>query len=134
MKKIDFIIHKCSKERISIIIECFDNISYKFLNEDVKFEIFSDKLEQDIFFLNNLCKGISYTLEKVEKKNWIKNVPKLKTLEQIIKTYSCVLGPRGAQECKRLPTAIVPGVDTLAMHIVPHGNTRYSKYVAKRGG
>ena len=76
MKKINFIIPKCSKEKIIKIIECFDNISYRFLNENVKFEIFSDKLEQDIFFLNNLCKDISYTLEKVEKKNWIKEIKK----------------------------------------------------------
>ena len=76
MKKINFIIPKCSKEKIIKIIECFDNISYRFLNENVKFEILSDKLEQDIFFLNNLCKDISYTLEKVEKKNWIKEIKK----------------------------------------------------------
>ena len=76
MKKINFIIPKCSKEKITKIIECFDNISYRFLNEDVKFEIFSDKLEQDIFFLNNLYKDIHYKLEKVEKKNWIKEIKK----------------------------------------------------------
>ena len=76
MKKIYFIIPKCSKEKITKIIECFDNISYRFLNEDVKFEVLSDKLEQDIFFLNNLYKDIHYTLEKVEKKNWIKEIKK----------------------------------------------------------
>ena len=76
MKKINFIIHKCSKEKITKIIECFDNISYSFKNEDVKFEVLSDKLEQDIFFLNNLYKDIHYKLEKVEKKNWIKEIEK----------------------------------------------------------
>ena len=76
MKKIYFIIPKCSKEKITKIIECFDNISYRFFNEDVKFEIFSDNLEQDIFFLNNLYKDIHYKLEKVEKKNWIKEIKK----------------------------------------------------------
>ena len=68
LKKINFIIYKCSKEKIAKIIECFDNISYTFLNENVRFEVFSDKLEQDIFFLNNLCKDIHYSLEKVVKK------------------------------------------------------------------
>ena len=67
MKKINFIIYKCSKERVARIVEYFDNISYKFLNENVKFEIFSDNLEQDIVLLNNLCKDINYTLEKVKK-------------------------------------------------------------------
>ena len=38
--------------------------------------MFSDKLEQDIFFLNNLCKDIRYTIEKVVKKNWIKEIKK----------------------------------------------------------
>ena len=77
MKKINFIIYKCSKERVARIVEYFDNISYKFLNENVKFEIFSDNLEQDIVLLNNLCKDINYTLEKIVKKNWIKEIKKL---------------------------------------------------------
>ena len=76
MKKIYFIIPKCSKEKITKIIECFDNISYRFFNEDVKFEIFSDNLEQDIFFLNNLYKDIHYTLEKVKKIKWTKEIQK----------------------------------------------------------
>ncbi len=76
MKKINFIIYKYSKEKIKKIIERFDNISYRFSNENVKFEIFSDKLEQDIFFLNNLCKDIRYKLEKVVKKNWIEEIKK----------------------------------------------------------
>ena len=46
------------------------------MNEDVKFEVLSNKLEQDIFFLNNLYKDIHYKLEKVEKKNWIKEIEK----------------------------------------------------------
>ena len=46
------------------------------MNEDVKFEVLSNKLEQDIFFLNNLYKDIHYRLEKVEKKNWIKEIEK----------------------------------------------------------
>lgn len=46
------------------------------MNEDVKFEVLSDKLEQDIFFLNNLYKDIHYKLEKVEKKNWIEEIEK----------------------------------------------------------
>ena len=74
LKKINFIISKRRKEKITKIIECFDNISYRFLNDKVKFEIFSDKLDQDIFLLNNLCKDIPYALEKVVKKNWIKEM------------------------------------------------------------
>ena len=76
MKKINFIIYKYSKEKIANIIERFDNVSYKFLNQSIKFEIFSDKLEQDIFLLNNICKDINYKIEKVEKKNWIKEIKK----------------------------------------------------------
>tara|TARA_B100001248_G_scaffold62090_1_gene42846 strand:+ start:1596 stop:2414 length:819 start_codon:yes stop_codon:yes gene_type:complete len=76
LKKINFIIPKRRKEKITKIIECFDNISYRFLNDKVKFEIFSDKLDQDIFLLNNLCKDIPYALEKVVKKNWIKEIKK----------------------------------------------------------
>ena len=76
MKKINFIIYKYTKEKITRIIEYFDNISYKFFNENVKVEIFTDKLEQDIFLLNNLCEDLHYTLEKVEKKNWIKEIKK----------------------------------------------------------
>ena len=44
MKKINFIIPKCNKEKVTKVIEYFENISYRFLNETVNFEIFSDKV------------------------------------------------------------------------------------------
>lgn len=76
MKKINFIIYKCSKEKISRITDCFENLSYKFFNENVRFEIFSEKLDEDIFLLNNVCEEARYTLEKVSDKNWIKEEKK----------------------------------------------------------
>ena len=76
MKKIIFIISKRRNEKISQIINYFENLSYKFLDENVKFEIFSEKLDQDILLLKKLCINVKYTLEKVSVKNWIKEVKK----------------------------------------------------------
>ena len=76
MKKINFTISKKRNEKISKIIYYFENLSYKFLDESVKFEIFSDKLDQDIPLLKKICIDVNYTLEKVSVKNWIKEVKK----------------------------------------------------------
>jgi len=82
LKKINFIIPKCNKEKVTKVIEYFENISYRFLNETVNFEIFSDNLEEDIFLLHNICKDIRYTLKNVEKKNWIKEIKKNDTTNE----------------------------------------------------
>ena len=76
MKKINFTISKKRNEKISKIIYYFENLSYKFLDESVKFEIFSDKLDRDIPLLKKICVDVHYTLEKVSVKNWIKEVKK----------------------------------------------------------
>ena len=68
MKKINFIISNCSKRKVSMLSDLFENISYKFHDKKVKFEVFSDKFKEDIYLLKNIFKKVNLNIEEVPKK------------------------------------------------------------------
>ena len=54
-----------------MLSDLFENISYKFHDKKVKFEVFSDKFKEDIYLLKNIFKKVNLNIEEVPKKNWV---------------------------------------------------------------